>query len=59
MVVRTISNNADYSRNVSCALNLISTFVLLSQGRYLFGWTISHRGYHPRNSECFDTDMVI
>jgi len=57
MVGRTISNNADYSRNASCALNLISTFV--SEGRYLFGWTISPRGYHPRNSECFDTDIVF
>ena len=35
-----------YSRNASCALNFISTFVLLSLDRYLYWWTISPRGYH-------------
>jgi hypothetical protein len=38
----------DYSRKASCALSLISTFVLLSLCRYLFRWTISLRGYHHR-----------
>jgi len=47
-----------YSRNASCALNLISTFVLLSLGRYLCWWTISPRGYHPPSSQCVGTDMV-
>jgi len=47
-----------YSRNVSCAINLISTFLLLSLGRYLCRWTISPRGYYPPNSQCFGTDMV-
>ena len=36
-----------YSRHASCTLNLISTFLLLSRGRYLCWWTISPRGYHP------------
>jgi len=39
----------DYSRNASCALNLISTFLLLSLGRYLCWWTICPRGYHHRH----------
>ena len=34
--------------------NYISTFLLQSLDR----WTISYRGYHPYNSQCFDTDMV-
>jgi len=33
-----------YSRNVSCALNLISMFLLLTLGRYLSWWIISPRG---------------
>ena len=35
-----------YSRHALCALK-ISTFLLLSLGRYLCSWTISPRGYHP------------
>ena len=35
-----------YSRHALCALK-ISTFLLLSRGRYLCSWTISSRGYHP------------
>ena len=31
----------------------ISTFLLLSLGRYLCCWTISPRGYHPPSSQCF------
>ena len=42
-----------YSKNVSCALNLISTILLLSLGRYFCWWTISPRGYHPPSSQCF------
>jgi hypothetical protein len=45
--------DADYSRNVSCALNLISTFLLLSLGWYLCWWTISPWGYHPPSSQCY------
>jgi len=47
-----------YSRNASCALNLISTFLLLSLGRYLCWWTISPWGHHPPSSRCRGTDMV-
>jgi hypothetical protein len=35
-----------YSRYASCALHLISTFLLLSLGQYLCSWTISPGGYH-------------
>ena len=48
----------DYSRNASCALNLISTFLLLSQGRYLCWWTIRPRVYHLPSGQCFGTVMV-
>ena len=37
--------------NVSCALHLISTFVLLPLGWYLCCWIISHRRYHPLSSQ--------
>jgi len=47
-----------YSRNASCAVNLISTFLFLSLCRYHCWWTISPRGYHPPCSQCFATDMV-
>jgi hypothetical protein len=43
----------DYSRNASCALNLISTFLLPSLGRYISLWT-----NHPSSSQCFVTDVV-
>ena len=39
-------------RNASCALNLISKFLLLSQGRYLCLWTICPRVYHVPSSQC-------
>jgi len=39
-------------RNASCALSLISTFSLLSLGRYLCWWTISPCGYYPPNGGC-------
>jgi len=42
-----------YSRNAPRALNLISTFLLLSLVRYLCWWTTSPRGYHPLSSQCF------
>ena len=45
-------------RNVPCALNLISTFLLLSLGRYLCWWTISPCGHYHPSSQCFGTDMV-
>ena len=48
----------DHSRNASCALNLLSTFLLPSLCRYLCCWTISPRGYHPLSSQFFGTDMV-
>ena len=38
-----LKTKVGYSRNSSCTLNLISTFVLLSLGRYLCWWTISTR----------------
>jgi hypothetical protein len=41
-----------YSRNASCALNLIYTIVLLSLGRYLC-W------YHLTGSQWFDTSAGI
>jgi hypothetical protein len=47
-----------YFKNASCALNLISTFLLLSQDRYLCWWTISPCGYHQPSSQCLGTDMV-
>jgi len=34
----------------SCALNLISTFSLLSLGPYIFCWTISSQGYQLPSS---------
>jgi len=47
------------SRNASCALNYISTFVFLSLGLYHCWWTISPYGrYHSPNSQCFSTDMA-
>ena len=49
---------SDYSSKASCALNLISTFVLLSLGRYLCWWSISPRGHHPSSSQYLDTDIV-
>ena len=42
---------------LSC-VRLISTFLLLSLGRYLCWRTIIPRGYHPPSSQCFGTDMV-
>jgi hypothetical protein len=47
-----------YSRHTSFALNLISTFSLLSLARYLCWWTINPRGYHPPSSQCFGTDTT-
>ena len=50
-----------YTRNVSCTLNLISKFLLLSLGQYLCWfcwWTISPRGYYPPSSQCSGSDMV-
>jgi hypothetical protein len=32
--------------------------LLLSLGRYLSGWSITTRGYHPPISQCFGTDIV-
>ena len=31
--------------------------ITLSLDRYLY-WIINHRGYHPRNSQCFATDSL-
>ena len=45
-----------YSRNASCVLNLISTFLLLSQGRYICWWTI--RVYRLSSGQYFGTDMM-
>ena len=53
-VISSVSDEG-YSRNASCALNLISTFLLLSLSRYLWWWTISARRYHLPS---FGTDMV-
>ena len=40
----------DYqSSSVSCT----QQSVFLSLGRYLYWWTISHRGYHTPSSQCF------
>jgi hypothetical protein len=49
----------NYLAYQSCALNLISTILLLSLGRYLCWWNISPRGYRLPWSQCFSTDMVI
>jgi hypothetical protein len=38
--------------------NLISTFLILSLGRYLWWSTVSPQGYHPPSSHCFGTGMV-
>ena len=45
-------------RNVPCAPNLISTFILLSLGRSTCWWINSTRGYHSPSSQCFGTGMV-
>jgi hypothetical protein len=42
-----------------CALNLISAFVFLSLGRYIYVWTISPWRYHPLSSQCLDTYIVF
>jgi len=46
-----------YSRNTLYALKSISTFLLLSLGRYLYWWTtsISPCGYHPPSSQVYVT----
>ena len=49
------SPDEGYARKGSCALNLMSTFSLLSLGRYFCWWTISPRGYHPPSSRCWWT----
>jgi hypothetical protein len=51
-------SNEGYSRNASCALNLISTFSLLSLGWRLCWWTISPRVYHQPSSQWFGIDLV-
>ena len=40
-----------------CALNVISTFLLLSLVRYLCWSTISSRWYHLPNSQCLGSAM--
>jgi len=40
-----------YFRNASCVVDLVSTFVLLWQFRYLCWWTINPRGHHPPSSK--------
>jgi hypothetical protein len=55
-LILRVPNNG-YHRNASCAVNLISTFLLLSLGRYHWCWTISNRIYHPHSSQCFATYM--
>lgn len=48
-----------YSKNASCALNVISTVLFLSICPY-HGWcTISHQEYHPHRSQCKLTTFVI
>ena len=47
-----------YSRNASPAIHLMSTFLLLSLGRYFYWRTSSPLGYHPTSSSCFGTDMT-
>jgi hypothetical protein len=47
-----------YSRNATCALNVISTFSLPSLGQCVCWWTIKPRGYHPPSSQSFSTDTV-
>ena len=58
LTIYTYVINEGYPRNVSCTLNLISTFLWLSLGWYLCGWTFSPRGYHPPSGQCFGTDMI-
>jgi len=50
-------HNEGYCRSASWALNLISTFLLLSLCRYHCWWTISPRWYHPSSSQSFNSDM--
>jgi len=57
-ILALIVPDEGYFRNASCALNLISTFSLLSQDRYLCWCTISPCVYPPPSSQCFGTDMV-
>ena len=46
-----------YSRNASCAINQISTLLVLSLGRYLSaGGLLIHESII--SSQCFETDMV-
>jgi len=46
-----------YTRNVSCALNWISPFLLLPLARHFCRCTISTRWYNPPSSQCFGSDM--
>ena len=46
------AHGCQWWRNASCSLNLISKFLLLSQGRYLCLWTICPRVYHAPSSQC-------
>jgi hypothetical protein len=41
-----------------CALNCISTFLLLSLSRHICWWTIRPRVYHPASNQCFGTNVV-
>ena len=42
----------------SCTLDSITTFIILSLGRYLCCWTISLIWNHPSSSKCFGPNMV-
>ena len=48
----TEAHGGHWWKNASCALTLISKFVLLLLGRYLCVWTICPRVYHPPSSQC-------
>jgi len=43
--------------STSCALNLISTFLILSLGRYHCWWTISPQGHGSYIYQCRCTDI--
>ena len=48
----TEAHGGHWWKNASCALALISKFVLLLLGRYLCVWTMCPRVYHPPSSQC-------
>jgi hypothetical protein len=51
-------SDGGYFRKAYYALNLISAFLFLSLGRYLWWGSFSPRCYQPSSNQCFGTDMA-